>query len=266
MRLAASCARRSARRSAGWRMRATSSSIASGVARPGRDHDALLREGAGVGGHRPRHAPADVGVVRAGGGEADRGAGGPPAVPADLQAGVGGLPREHGGDERDVRQVGAPREGVVEHPRQRPRSGPRPAQRRPRRASSRGARGCARPASTICPRASNSAVEQSRRSLMLGECAERISAAPISSHAARSAPVKTCSSIGSRVMRRPPRRAGARFLAHRPRPATRAARTTWTPAAAQTVGPSILVPGAGSPVASVSSQLEGRRPRPRRGS
>ena len=42
---------------------------------------------------------------------------------------------------------------------------------------------------TICPSASNSAVEASRRSLMFDECAERISTAPISSQAARSAPV-----------------------------------------------------------------------------
>ena len=38
---------------------------------------------------------------------------------------------------------------------------------------------------TIRPRSSNSAVEQSRRSLMFAEKAERISAAPISSAIAR---------------------------------------------------------------------------------
>ena len=41
---------------------------------------------------------------------------------------------------------------------------------------------------TISPRGSNSAVEQSRRSLMFAECALRTSAAPISSQAAFSAP------------------------------------------------------------------------------
>ena len=50
---------------------------------------------------------------------------------------------------------------------------------------------------TISPRASNSAVDASRRSLMFAECAERISTAPISSQTARSAPVSTCSSTGS---------------------------------------------------------------------
>ncbi len=39
--------------------------------------------------------------------------------------------------------------------------------------------------------ASNSAVEQSRRSLMFAECEERTSTAPISSQAARSAPLTT---------------------------------------------------------------------------
>ena len=53
---------------------------------------------------------------------------------------------------------------------------------------------------TICPAGSNSAVEASRRSLMFEECAERISTTPISSHAARSAPATTCSSIGSSVL------------------------------------------------------------------
>ncbi len=50
---------------------------------------------------------------------------------------------------------------------------------------------------TISPRGSNSAVEQSRRSLMFAECALRTSAAPISSHAALSAPVTTWSSTAS---------------------------------------------------------------------
>ena len=50
---------------------------------------------------------------------------------------------------------------------------------------------------TISPAGSNSAVEQSRRSLMLAEWAARTSVAPISSHAARRAPVVTASAIGS---------------------------------------------------------------------
>ena len=47
------------------------------------------------------------------------------------------------------------------------------------------------------PSASNSAVEASRRSLMFAEWAERTSTAPISSHAARSAPSITWRAIGS---------------------------------------------------------------------
>ncbi len=54
---------------------------------------------------------------------------------------------------------------------------------------------------TISPEGSNSAVEQSRRSLMFAECALRTSVAPISSQAARSAPVMTCRSIASRLIR-----------------------------------------------------------------
>ena len=50
---------------------------------------------------------------------------------------------------------------------------------------------------TMRPAASNSAVEQSRRSLMLEENAARISTAPISSAIARSALPVTCSSTGT---------------------------------------------------------------------
>src|SRR3954447_4320440 len=50
---------------------------------------------------------------------------------------------------------------------------------------------------TIWPCASNSAQEASRRSLMLAEWAALTSTAPISSHAARSAPETTRSVIGS---------------------------------------------------------------------
>ena len=92
-RCAASCARRSPRRSSGLRIRATSSAI-SAVGEPRRrDHDALVGERPRVRGHAPRLAPADVGVVRAADREAERGA-------------------RH---ERDVRQVRAAGERVVEH-------------------------------------------------------------------------------------------------------------------------------------------------------
>ena len=56
---------------------------------------------------------------------------------------------------------------------------------------------------TSSPPASKSAVEQSWRSLMLAEWAERISVAPISSQAARRPPISTCSVIGSRLCHRP---------------------------------------------------------------
>ena len=82
-----------------------------------------------VGGHRARRRAADVGVVGAAGGEAEQLA----AV-------------EHRRDDRDVGQVGAAGERVVEHPRRAVARGPRPRPRRPRRASRRGAPGCARPA------------------------------------------------------------------------------------------------------------------------
>ena len=63
------------------------------------DHDALLVQRLGVGGHRAGDRPADVGVVGAAGGEAEQ-----------LVAG------EHGRDHGDVGQVGAARVGVVEDP------------------------------------------------------------------------------------------------------------------------------------------------------
>ncbi len=96
---------------------------------------------------------------------------------------------EHRRDHGDVGQVRAAGERVVEDPRDARRDGARRAPPPRPRASRRGAPGCARPASPSRPSASNSAVEASRRSLMFDECAERISTAPISSQAARSAPV-----------------------------------------------------------------------------
>ncbi len=95
----------------------------------GGDHDALLLKRAAVGGHRPGHASPDVGVVRAAGGEAE-----------ELRA------REDWRDDGDVGQVGAARERVVEDPGDAGGVVLVAEPRRRRRASSRGARGCARPA------------------------------------------------------------------------------------------------------------------------
>ena len=72
------------------------------VERARRDHDALLGQRAAVGGHRARHAPADVGVMGAAGGEAEQ------------RPLVGG---EHGRDHGDVGQVRAAAERIVEDPR-----------------------------------------------------------------------------------------------------------------------------------------------------
>ncbi len=77
---------------------------------------------------------------------------------------------------------------------------------------------------TISPAGSNSAVEASRRSLMLAEWAERISTAPISSQVARSAPTTTCSWTGSSAVTRPlalARQLDAAALQHRAAPAGR---------------------------------------------
>ena len=177
---AASCARRSARRWAGWRICSLSSCDRVLVEHLRLDHDALVLERAAVGRHRTRRGAADVGVVGAVGGERD-------------QLAAGEQRRDHG----DVGQVGAAAVGIVEDPGAVGLVRARRARRRPPPASPRGARGCARPASPSRRAASNSAVEASRRSLMLAEWAERISTAPISSQIARSAPVSTWSSTGS---------------------------------------------------------------------
>ena len=128
VRLAASCARRSARRSARLAHLRDELLDRRVVQRAGRDHDALLRERAAVGGHRPRHAPADVGVVGAAGGEPEQ----RPRLPAPLAARhvhraghvhrvpsvhPAGPVREDGRDDGDVGQVGAAGERVVEDPR-----------------------------------------------------------------------------------------------------------------------------------------------------
>ena len=70
------------------------------IAHPGRrDHDALLLETSGVGGHPSRRRPADIGVVRAARGKPDQAPGG-----------------EDRSDQRDVRKVGPSRERIVQHP------------------------------------------------------------------------------------------------------------------------------------------------------
>src|SRR6202012_6142769 len=88
-----------------------------------------------------------------------------------------------------------------------------------------------------------SAVAASRGSLMLAQWAERIRTAPISSQVARSAPVTTCSSTGSIVLRaqvdgaggvglaRPARRDQKRRLVHLNvrRPAQRRVRNRGAP-------------------------------------
>ena len=172
---------------------------------PGRrDHDALLVEARRAGRHAARDLAADVGVVGAGGGEAGR-------------AGR----RGRGARRRDVGQVRAAPVGVVQDPDVAGLRAPRRAPPRPRRASRRGAPGCARPASPSRPSLSNSAVEASRRSLMLAECAARTSTAPISSQTARMPPSSTCSVTGSRPRLTPAPATSVPCSSTVPRPAGR---------------------------------------------
>ena len=172
-RFAASCARRSARRSPGWRICATSSSTARLVEDARRDHDALLVE-------RLRSRPASSPAC------------GPPtsawwarlaANPSSVAAG------ERRGDHGDVRQVRAAGVRVVEDPGAPGACVARRARPRPRPASRPRCTGMCSACMTIRRRRRTARVEQSRRSLMFAECALRISTAPISSQAARSAPV-----------------------------------------------------------------------------
>ena len=101
---------------------------------------------------------------------------------------------------------------------------------------------------TSSPPASNSAVEQSRRSVMLAECAERISTAPISSQAARSAPTRTCSETGSSPRSRLTAPSAAAIVpasstsALQPGGSTRVASGS-----SNTHGPAACSPGRGSP-------------------
>ena len=138
-----------------------------------RDHDTLLLEPARVGGQAAGLGGADVGVVSAGDGEA----------------------RARARDERDVGQVRAAGERVVEDPGLARARGRARAPRRRRRASAPRWTGMCSAWAIIRPRASKSAVEQSRRSLMFAEKAERTRAAPISSAIERSDAPITWSSI-----------------------------------------------------------------------
>ena len=185
MRLAASCARRSARRSAGWRMRATSSSMrapSSGCGEITTPSSASVRLSAGIEpGTRP---PTSAWCAR-----------GWRAWPAQ-------------------RRLSAAKIGVITVMSGRcvpPAKGSLRIHERPGACCSSSTiataagiaprcTGMCSACITICPSASNSAVEASRRSLMLAEWAERISTAPISSQAACSAPLITCSSIGSSAL------------------------------------------------------------------
>ena len=155
MRLAASCARRSARRSAGWRICAASSSIAASSSTRGAITTPSSSSVRRVGGHRARDAAADVGVVRA---RARR------SRAARRRAKTGVI-------DRDVGQVRAAAVGVVEHPRDARSRGPRRATAATAAGIAPRCTGMCSACMTISPPASNSAVEQSRRSLMFAECA-----------------------------------------------------------------------------------------------
>ena len=181
----------------------------------GRDHHALVVERARVGGHAAGLGRADVRVVRAAGREAQRARRAWKAGEITVMSGRCVPPRY--GSLRIQASPGLVL--LVEHRGHR------------RSASRRGAPGCARPASPCCPRSSNSAVEASRRSLMFAEWAERTSTAPISSHAARSAPSITCSVTGS-IARAPARRPSASALGR----ASRAAPRAWRRAARRPPG------------------------------
>ena len=95
-----------------------------------------------------------------------------------------------------------------------------PGRRPRRRAWRRDATGMCSACATIRPRASNTAVEQSRRSLMLAECAARTSAAPISSATPESAADITRRVAGSIIAEAPTRR-------RRNAPASRRPPTAW---------------------------------------
>ena len=128
---------------------------------------------------------------------------------------------EHRRDDGDVRQVGAAGERIVECV-----PDPFPAQQATAAGIEPRCTGMCSACMTISPSALNSAVEASRRSLMFEECAERISTTPISSQAARRAPVSTCSSIGSSALIGQP--AGGRFRGRPPSPTSLGGLAGWT--------------------------------------
>ena len=143
------------------------------VVEPGRrDHDALVRERARAGGHAPGLRAADVGVVGASDREADRGARDERHVGEVRPAGVGVVEDEDVVGRGSCSMTAATASGIA-----------------PRWT------GMCSACAIMRPRSSKSAVEQSRRSLMLAENAERISTAPISSATERSALPRTWSSI-----------------------------------------------------------------------
>ena len=153
----------------------------------------FLVERARIRRHRAWLSPADVRVMRA----------------RDREAGLGAR------DERDVGQMRAAGVRVVERPHL--------AGRRDRAAiTAATASGIAPRWTGMCsacaiirPRSSNRAVEQSRRSLMFAENAERTSAAPISSAIARSRQPRIWSSTFIRLPVRPRARVRVRPGARR---------------------------------------------------
>ena len=110
---------------------------------------------------------------------------------------------------------------------------------------------------TIAPSASNSAVDASRRSLMLAEWAERTSTAPISSQAARSAPSITCRVTGPMPLTT---RAPGSRRRRRPRRSSREAPPASSPRARTTAGPaSRASPGPSTRASSSSPAITTRR-------
>ena len=158
-RCAASCARRSPRRSSGLRMSRASASTSSSSSRVGGMTTPSSCELARVRGHA-RRAPC------------------PPT--SAWCARVTAKPSAGARDERDVGKVGAARVRVVDDVDAR-RAGSCAATAATASGIAPRCTGMCSAWATIRPRASKSAVEQSRRSLMFAENADRTSAAPISS-------------------------------------------------------------------------------------
>ena len=162
-----------------------------------RDHDTLLDQLA----RADRHAGGHASRRRRRGGRARRRSRGRPTRETSVMSGRC-VPPVYG----SLTMISVA--GLEDRARDRPRR---------RRASRRGARGCARPGRPSARDASNTAVEQSRRSLMLGEWAARTSAAPISSATPSSAAAITLRVAGSVIARAPiPPRPGAPASPRRP--------------------------------------------------